>query len=75
MEVSQLSRVNIQLLVTLQVLLAERSGAAAAKRMCISQSSVSKHLAQLRDLFKDPLFHPTARGLVPTPFVLELEPR
>lgn len=75
MEVSQLSRVNVHLLVTLQVLLAERSGSAAANRLCISQSSVSKQLAQLRDLFGDPLFHRTSHGLVPTPFVLELEPR
>jgi DNA-binding transcriptional LysR family regulator len=75
MEVSQLSRVNVHLLVTLQVLLAERSGSAAANRLCISQSSVSKHLAQLRILFDDPLFHRTSHGLVPTPFVLELEPR
>lgn len=75
MEVSQLSRVNVHLLVTLQVLLAERSGSAAASRLCISQSSVSKHLAQLRDLFDDPLFHRTSHGLVPTQFVLELEPR
>jgi DNA-binding transcriptional LysR family regulator len=75
MEVSQLSRVNVHLLVTLQVLLAERSGSAAASRLCISQSSISKHLAQLRDLFDDPLFHRTSHGLVPTPFVLELEPR
>ena len=75
MEVSQLSRVNVHLLVTLQVLLAERSGSAAANRLCISQSSISKHLAQLRILFDDPLFHRTSHGLVPTPFVLELEPR
>ncbi|GMR17064.1 MAG: LysR family transcriptional regulator [Gammaproteobacteria bacterium] len=75
MESSQLSRVNVHLLVTLQVLLAERSGSGAANRLCISQSSISKHLAQLRELFGDPLFHRTSRGLVPTPFVLELEPR
>ncbi|WDE05164.1 LysR family transcriptional regulator [Thalassomonas viridans] len=75
MESSQLSRVNINLLVTLQVLLKERNASAAANQLNLSQSSVSKNLAQLRHLFNDPLFHRSARGLIPTAYALALEPK
>lgn len=72
---SQLSRVNINLLVTLQTLLKERSASAAANSMNLSQSSVSKNLAQLRHLFNDPLFHRGPHGLIPTQLTLEIEPK
>lgn len=75
MDISQLSRVNVNLLVTLQILLKERSASATAQRLSLSQSSISKNLAQLRHLFNDPLFHRTSHGLMPTPLALALEPK
>lgn len=75
MDMSQLSRVNINLLVTLQSLLKERSASAAANSMNLSQSSISKNLAQLRHLFNDPLFHRGPHGLIPTQLSLEIEPK
>lgn len=75
MDMSHLSRVNINLLVTLQTLLKERSASAAAMSMNLSQSSISKNLAQLRHIFDDPLFHRGPHGLIPTQLALELEPK
>ncbi|PHQ76722.1 MAG: LysR family transcriptional regulator [Shewanella sp.] len=75
MDIAQRSRVNINLLVTLKVLLKERSASATADRLNLSQSSISKNLSQLRHLFNDPLFHRTSHGLMPTPLALELEPK
>ena len=75
MDISQLSRINVNLLVTLQILLKERSASATAQRLSLSQSSISKNLSQLRHLFQDPLFHRTSHGLMPTPLALELEPK
>ena len=75
MDSSQLSRININLLVTLQVLLTERNASATANQLNLSQSSISKNLAQLRHLFNDPLFHRSSQGLIPTAFALALEPK
>lgn len=75
MNLSHLSRVNINLLVTLQTLLKERSASGAAEQMNLSQSAISKNLAQLRHLFDDPLFHRGPHGLIPTQLTLELEPK
>lgn len=75
MDIAQLCRVNINLLVTLQILLKERSASATAARLKLSQSSISKNLSQLRHLFNDPLFHRTSHGLMPTALALELEPK
>jgi len=72
---SQLSRVNINLLITLQMLLEERSASSAATRLNLSQSTISKNLAQLRDLFNDPLFYRISHGLMPTKLALALEPK
>ncbi len=73
MDVAKLSRVKLSLLTTLQVLLQERNARAAAEKLNLSQSAVSKNLAQLRELFDDPLFHRTAHGLSPTPLARNLE--
>ncbi len=62
-----LSRVDLNLLVALQVLLEERNVTRAAERLFITQPAMSKTLQRLRDLFADPLFTRTAHGLVPTP--------
>jgi DNA-binding transcriptional LysR family regulator len=64
--------VDLNLLVALDVLLAERSVSRAAVRMHLSQPATSAVLARLRELFGDPLLLRSARGMVPTPRALEL---
>ncbi|WP_282605129.1 LysR family transcriptional regulator [Pelagibius sp. Alg239-R121] len=63
---------DLNLLVTLDVLLAEGSVARAAKRLRLSPSAMSRALARLRDTTGDPLLVRAGRGLVPTPRALEL---
>jgi DNA-binding transcriptional LysR family regulator len=72
-DIAKLSRVKLSLLVTFQALLQERNAVAAAKKLKISQSAVSKNLAQLRLLFDDQLFDRTAHGFEPTPLAKKLE--
>ncbi|SFK48040.1 LysR family transcriptional regulator [Lysobacter sp. cf310] len=61
-----LRRLDLNLLVTLDALLAEHNVTRAAQRLNFSQPSVSVHLAKLRDLFGDPLLLPGPRGMRPT---------
>jgi DNA-binding transcriptional LysR family regulator len=63
---------DLNLLVTLDVLLDEGSVAAAARRLRLSPSAMSRALARLRDVTGDPLLVRAGRGLVPTPRALEL---
>ncbi|MGI9261521.1 MAG: LysR family transcriptional regulator [Woeseiaceae bacterium] len=72
-DIARLSRIKLSLLATFQALLQERSAVAAAKKLRISQSAVSKNLAQLRLLFDDQLFDRTPHGLEPTPLARKLE--
>jgi len=64
--------VDLNLLVTLDVLLREGSVAGAAKRLQLSASAMSRALARLREATGDPLLVRAGRGLVPTPRALEL---
>jgi len=66
---------DLNLLVTLDVLLAEGSVARAARRLRVSPSAMSRALARLRDATGDPLLVRAGRGLVPTPRALELADR
>src|SRR5260370_2636203 len=70
-----MSRPDLNLLVTLDVLLAEGSVARAAKRLHLSPSAMSRALARLRETTGDPLLVRAGRGLVPTPRALELRER
>ncbi|MBC3302564.1 LysR family transcriptional regulator [Pseudomonas sp. SWRI18] len=63
---------DFNLLVTLDVLLAEGSVAAAARRLRLSPSAMSRALARLRETTGDPLLVRAGRGLVPTPRAVEL---
>lgn len=63
---------DLNLLVTLDMLLAEGSVARAARRMQLSPSAMSRALARLRETTDDPLLVRAGRGLVPTPRALEL---
>ncbi len=67
-----MSRPDLNLLVTLDVLLAEGSVARAARRLRLSPSAMSRALARLRETTGDPLLVRAGRGLVPTPRALEL---
>ena len=67
-----MSRPDLNLLVTLDVLLAEGSVARAAQRLRLSPSAMSRALARLREVTGDPLLVRAGRGLVPTPRALEL---
>jgi len=70
-----MARPDLNLLVTLDVLLAEGSVAAAARRLRLSPSAMSRALARLRATTDDPLLVRAGRGLVPTPRALELRDR
>jgi DNA-binding transcriptional LysR family regulator len=63
---------DFNLLVTLDVLLAENNVARAAKRLRLSPSAMSRALARLRETTGDPLLVRAGRGLVPTPRALQL---
>lgn len=67
-----MSRPDFNLLVTLDVLLAEGSVARAARRLRLSPSAMSRALARLRETTGDPLLVRAGRDLVPTPRALEL---
>src|SRR6476619_3331055 len=70
-----MARPDLNLLVTLYVLLAEGSVARAARRLRLSPSAMSRALARLRATTGDPLLVRAGRGLVPTPRALELRDR
>ncbi|MEI7870811.1 MAG: LysR family transcriptional regulator [Alphaproteobacteria bacterium] len=70
-----MSKPDLNLLVTLDVLLAEGSVARAARRLQLSPSAMSRALARLRATTGDPLLVRAGRGLVPTPRALELRER
>lgn len=67
------NKIDLNLLVALNALLAERNVTRAARRLGLSQPALSAQLARLRDLFGDPLFLPAQRGVTPTARAIELE--
>ncbi len=60
-------RLDLNLLVALDVLLAERNVTIAADRLCLSQSAMSGALGRLREYFDDELLINTGRKMVLTP--------
>lgn len=69
-----MKQLDFNLLRVLEVLLEEQSVTAAASRLHLSQSAVSKQLSKLRETFDDQLFERTAYGLKATPRALQLAP-
>ena len=63
---------DLNLLITLDVLLTEASVVRAAQRLRLSPSAMSRALARLRETTGDPLLVRAGRGLVPTPRAMEL---
>ncbi|MCX7218359.1 MAG: LysR family transcriptional regulator [Burkholderiales bacterium] len=66
---------DLNLLISLDVLLAEGSVARAAQRLRLSPSAMSRTLARLRATTGDPLLVRAGRALVATPRALELRER
>lgn len=66
---------DLNLLLTLDALLAEGSVAGAARRLRLSPSAMSRSLARLREATGDPLLVRAGRGLVPSPRALALRER
>ena len=67
------TRLDLNLLLALEALLAERNVTRAAARLNLSQPALSAQLRRLRDIFGDPLLVPARRGVIPTPRALELQ--
>jgi DNA-binding transcriptional LysR family regulator len=63
---TQLSRIDLNLLVLFSVVLEEGHVARAAGRLNLTPSAVSHGLGRLRRVLNDPLFLRTPRGVVPT---------
>ena len=70
-----MARPDLNLLFTLDVLLAEGSVAGAARRLRLSPSAMSRALVRLRETTGDPLLVRAGRGLVATPRAIELRDR
>ncbi len=68
------NRVDLNLLVYLDVLLRERNVTQAANQLNLSQPAMSNGLRRLRAVFDDPLLVRTSDGMMPTERALELEP-
>lgn len=64
---------DLNLLLTLEALLRERSTVRAGRVLGLSQPAVSAALGRLRHALGDPLFIRQGQGLVPTSFAAELE--
>jgi len=62
-----ISRVDLNLLVALDVLLREGNVTRAARRLGRTQPAMSHALGRLRETFEDPLLVRSGRGMIPTP--------
>src|SRR5438309_9427773 len=66
---------DLNLVVTLSILLEERSVSAAARRLHLSQPATSAALARLREFFKDEILVALGKSMYPTPFAESLRPQ
>jgi DNA-binding transcriptional LysR family regulator len=74
-DVNDIRRLDGNLLLVFRELSRTRRTTEAARRLGVTQSTVSHTLGRLRELFGDPLFVRRSHGLEPTPRALELAPR
>jgi DNA-binding transcriptional LysR family regulator len=74
-DLNHIRRLDGNLLLVFRELSRTRRTTVAARRLGLTQSTVSHALARLRDLFADPLFVRRPHGLEPTSRALELAPR
>lgn len=68
----QLAKLDLNLLVTFEVLMAEGSVTRAAARLARTPSAVSHSLARLREQLGDPLLIKSGSGMAPSPFAESL---
>lgn len=69
-----IDRIDLNLLVYLDVLLRERNVTRSASQLGLSQPAMSNGLRRLRAVFEDPLLVRTSEGMTPTERALELQP-
>lgn len=69
-----ISRIDLNLLVYLDVLLRERNVTRSAVQLGITQPAMSNGLRRLRKVFDDPLLIRTSDGMTPTERALQLQP-
>ncbi|WP_240223085.1 LysR family transcriptional regulator [Rheinheimera hassiensis] len=69
-----INKMDLNLLVYLDVLLREKNVTRAAGRLNITQPAMSNGLKRLRDLLNDPILVRTSDGMVPTERARELAP-
>jgi DNA-binding transcriptional LysR family regulator len=74
MNQAQLATVDLNLLVLFEAVMAARNVGRAARQLNVTASAVSHGLGRLRQLFADPLFLRTPKGVVPTARANELAP-
>ena len=67
-----ITSVNLNLLLAFEALLEEQNVSRAARRIGLSPPAMSNALARLREVFGDPLFQRTSRGMRATARALEL---
>lgn len=72
MDARDLAKIDLNLLISMQVLLEEQNVSRAAERLFITQPAMSKTLSRLRTVFSDPLFTRSSHGMTPTPRAQEL---
>lgn len=70
-----ISRIDLNLLVYLDILLREKNVTKAADQLGITQPAMSNSLRRLRDMFNDPLLIRTSQGMSPTERAQELQPQ
>ena len=74
MDLIQLSRISFKHLTALHVMLSTHSVTQSAEILCMSPSSVSKTLSQLRGLLGDELFYRDGTHLIPTSYAIKIGP-
>lgn len=71
---TDLSRVDLNLLVLFETVMQERHVGRSAERLRLSPSAVSHGLRRLRALLADPLFLKVPRGVMPTDRAVQIDP-
>jgi DNA-binding transcriptional LysR family regulator len=75
LNIIDLARIDLNLLVLFEAVMAERHVGRAAARLHVTPSAVSHGLNRLRTLLRDPVFLKHPRGVVPTDRAVALAPR
>jgi DNA-binding transcriptional LysR family regulator len=68
----ELRKIDLNLLLLLDVLIEERSVTRTAKRLSMTQPALSNALNRLREMLNDPLLERSNEGMEPTPYALSI---